>query len=140
MYQPVSDLPMVKSKAVTAAPIATSRQCAFGEVAKSFGNPGWPKLTLQTYRARLEGAELGSRKGTRPPAGGGQDHHSANSDVHGGDDRVVFPKSSSGLDEHFTAPYHRVLLNGVGHFPTREWQAVGALSPATVQLTGHAGT
>lgn len=35
-------------------------------------------------------------------------------------DRVVLTASSEGQEEHFTAPYERVVLDPVGHFPTRE--------------------
>jgi pimeloyl-ACP methyl ester carboxylesterase len=40
--------------------------------------------------------------------------------LHGGDDRVVLPRSSERLEGHFTAPYKRLVPDAVGHSPTRE--------------------
>lgn len=93
----------------------------FEEVAKSFDNPDWAEVTLHSYRVRWEEAEPDPRYAelarrrvaakiiTVPTL-----------TLHGGDDRVVFPKSSERLAKHFTAPYELVLLDGIGHFPTRE--------------------
>ncbi|PZV37204.1 alpha/beta fold hydrolase [Mesorhizobium kowhaii] len=93
----------------------------FDNVAASFENPDWLDVTLHSYRVRWEEAdpdphyaELARRQTsvkviTVPTL-----------TLHGGDDRVVFPRSSEGLEEHFTASYERAVLHGVGHFPTRE--------------------
>ena len=46
----------------------------------------------------------------------------------GGDVRVILPESSEGKERHFTGGYRRHVLEGVGHFPTREApDAVAAL-------------
>ncbi|WP_245481598.1 alpha/beta hydrolase [Mesorhizobium sp. M7A.F.Ca.CA.004.11.2.1] len=93
----------------------------FDGVASSFENPDWADVTLHSYRVRWEEAEpdpryaeLARRQAavkiiTVPIL-----------TLHGGADRVVFAQSSEGLEEHFTAFYRRVVLDGIGHFPTRE--------------------
>ena len=40
--------------------------------------------------------------------------------IQGGDDRCVLPASTEGAEPFFTGGYRREVLDGVGHFPTRE--------------------
>ena len=40
--------------------------------------------------------------------------------LHGREDRCELVATTDGAERYFTAPYHRVLLDGVGHFPQRE--------------------
>ncbi|TPL78946.1 alpha/beta hydrolase [Mesorhizobium sp. B2-3-13] len=103
------------------SPLGWFDDTIFDKVAVSFDNPDWPDVTLHSYRVRWGEAEpdpcyaeLARRQTsvkiiTVPTL-----------TLHGGDDRVVLPPSSEGLEEHFTAPYKRVVLDAVGHFPTRE--------------------
>jgi pimeloyl-ACP methyl ester carboxylesterase len=46
--------------------------------------------------------------------------------IQGGSDFCDGPQESEGLEAHFTGPYRRLLLDGVGHFPHREAPAVVA--------------
>ncbi|MCM3923610.1 alpha/beta hydrolase [Frankia sp. AiPs1] len=43
-----------------------------------------------------------------------------------GDDRCDSPAASAGQAEYFTGGYHRIVLDGVGHFPHREATAAVA--------------
>lgn len=100
----------------------------FDRVAMSFENPDWAAVTLHAYRVRWGAAEpdpthaaLARRAldapGIRVPT----------LVIHGGDDRCVLSSTSEGRDPHFGAGYERQVLEGVGHFPTREApQRVGA--------------
>ncbi|RUZ66955.1 alpha/beta hydrolase, partial [Mesorhizobium sp. M7A.F.Ca.US.007.01.1.1] len=102
-------------------PLGWFDDAIFDGVASSFENPDWADVTLHSYRVRWEEAEpdpryaeLARRQATvkiiTVPI----------LTLHGGDDRVVFAQSSEGLEEHFTAFYRWVVLDGIGHFPTRE--------------------
>jgi pimeloyl-ACP methyl ester carboxylesterase len=94
---------------------------AFDQVARSFENPDWAAVTLHSHRERWGEAEPDpahadlarrqreARQITVPTLM-----------VQGGSDRVVLPHSSEGKAVHFSAPYQRQVLEGVGHFPTRE--------------------
>ena len=40
--------------------------------------------------------------------------------IQGGADGVTLPSTTDGKEEYFTSGYRRHVLEGVGHFPTRE--------------------
>jgi pimeloyl-ACP methyl ester carboxylesterase len=40
--------------------------------------------------------------------------------IQGGDDRCVLPSSSADKQQYFSGSYARHVLDGIGHFPTRE--------------------
>ena len=40
--------------------------------------------------------------------------------IHGAEDHCELAETTNEAEHHFTAPYHRVFLPGVGHFPQRE--------------------
>ena len=40
--------------------------------------------------------------------------------IQGGADGVTIPPTTEGKDQYFTGGYRRVVIDGVGHFPTRE--------------------
>jgi pimeloyl-ACP methyl ester carboxylesterase len=94
---------------------------AFDQVARSFENPDWVAIALHAHRVRWGEAEpdaayadlarrqRDARQITVPTQM-----------LQGGSDRVVLPHSSEDRDVHFSAPYQRHVLDGVGHFPTRE--------------------
>jgi pimeloyl-ACP methyl ester carboxylesterase len=46
--------------------------------------------------------------------------------IQGSADGTVLPESTENLDRHFSGPYRRLVLDGVGHFPTREASAAVA--------------
>jgi pimeloyl-ACP methyl ester carboxylesterase len=101
----------------------------FATTAASFANPDWPAVTLHSYRVRwgqaepdpayadIEARRRVARLISVPTLV-----------IHGGDDRCSSPAMSEHQDEYFSGPYQRVVIDGVGHFPTREApQKVNAL-------------
>ncbi len=93
----------------------------FGRVAASFDNPDWVDVTLHSYRSRWGEADLDPAstwlddkvRVTKPltlPAVYFQ----------GELDGVNPPPTSEKVAEHFEGPFERIILPGVGHFPTRE--------------------
>lgn len=52
--------------------------------------------------------------------------------IHGAEDRCELRETTDGAGNHFSGPYERILLAGVGHFPQRE--APGSTASA---LLGH---
>ncbi len=93
----------------------------FETTATSFENPDWPEITLHSYRVRwgqaapdpwyeeIERQAKAVRKIAVPALV-----------IHGREDQCALPASFEGNEEHFTGPYQRHTLEGVGHFPTRE--------------------
>ena len=94
---------------------------AFERVAASFDNPDWTAVTLHSYRARWDEAEpdptsrwLGDKvKATKTLA-------LPTIYFQGEVDGVNPPKLSERVADKFTGPFERIVLSGVGHFPTRE--------------------
>jgi pimeloyl-ACP methyl ester carboxylesterase len=101
----------------------------FATTEKSFENPDWAEITLHAYRVRwgeappdptyaqLEARQIAAKSIEVPTLM-----------IQGGDDRCVLPGTSDASSQYFTGPYARHVLNGVGHFPTRE------AAPQVVQL------
>ena len=96
-------------------------QASFEQVARSFENPDWIDVTLHSYRSRWGEAEPDPRsqaltdqiKATKSLA-------IPTIYIQGEVDGVNPPETSVGLAQKFTGPFERVVLPGVGHFPTRE--------------------
>jgi pimeloyl-ACP methyl ester carboxylesterase len=99
----------------------------FDAVARSFENPDWAEVTLHAYRVRW---------GEAPPdpryAELAERHVSTRTIsvptlmMQGGADRRMPSGGTEGREQYFTGSYERRVLDGVGHFPTRE--APGAVS------------
>ena len=93
----------------------------FEQTAKSFENPDWSDITWHSYSVRWGEAD-------KDPRYAELDFrvHTAQSIsvptlmVQGGSDGVNLPESSEGKDKYFTGGYARHIIQGVGHFPTRE--------------------
>jgi pimeloyl-ACP methyl ester carboxylesterase len=93
----------------------------FETTAKSFENPDWPDITLHSYRVRwgeadpdphyagLEAQVLAAKTIAVPALM-----------IQGGADNCTLPRTTEDKDAYFSAGYHRHVLPGVGHFPTRE--------------------
>jgi pimeloyl-ACP methyl ester carboxylesterase len=85
----------------------------FEITAKSFENPDWPDITLthiacdgeRLIRTRVIATSIGAR---RPLM------------IQGGADGVTLADTTDGKEKHFAGGYQRHVLDGVGHFPTRE--------------------
>jgi pimeloyl-ACP methyl ester carboxylesterase len=93
----------------------------FNEVAQSFENPAWPDVTLHSYRVRWGQAEPDARYAELAKRQRSARVISVPTMmIQGGEDRCLLPSTSLGKEQHFTGFYERVVLDGVGHFPTRE--------------------
>ena len=110
---------------------------AFERTAASFENPDWLAITFNSYRGRW-------RPETHDPQYEGL--HARIAEVatlsvptlmiQGGADGTVLPSSTENREQHFTGPYRRLVIDGVGHFPSRE--APEAVAQAVVEhLRAH---
>ncbi|TGT75581.1 alpha/beta hydrolase [bacterium M00.F.Ca.ET.159.01.1.1] len=99
----------------------------FEMVARSFENPDWLAITLSNYRGRW-------RDEPRDPRYDPLHQKIASTEqlgvptlmIQGGADGTVLAKSTEGKDKYFTGSYRRIVLDDVGHFPTREAPAAVA--------------
>jgi len=93
----------------------------FERTAVSFENPAWLDVTLHYYRVRW-GEAAPDPNHARLTAAADEAHSITVPTLllHGAADRCVLPQSSRGTERYFTARYRRELLDGIGHFPTRE--------------------
>ncbi len=56
--------------------------------------------------------------------------------LHGGADACNDPSTSAGREASFSGPYRRIVLDGVGHFPSREApEAVGSAIASFMKST-----
>jgi pimeloyl-ACP methyl ester carboxylesterase len=93
----------------------------FEKVAKSFENPDWVAITLSSYRGRWTDEPRDPRYdvlSNRIAAVETLDVPTLM--IQGGADGTVLPQSTEGKDQYFAGGYRRLVLDGVGHFPTRE--------------------
>jgi pimeloyl-ACP methyl ester carboxylesterase len=93
----------------------------FERVAQSFTNPDWLDVTLHSYQSRWDEAAadpdsewLDNKVKATPTLS------VPNLFIQGSDDGVNPPPTSEKMREKFTGAFRRVVLEGVGHFPTRE--------------------
>ena len=93
----------------------------FDRVALSFENPDWVAVTLHSYRARWDETDADPRsiwleakvKATKSLS-------LPTLYVQGAADGVNPPWVSETVASKFTGPFQRIVLPGIGHFPTRE--------------------
>jgi pimeloyl-ACP methyl ester carboxylesterase len=96
-------------------------ETTFARVAESFANPDWAEITVHSYRVRWGEADPDPRYAELEQRQKAAETISLPTlMIQGGDDRAVLPSTSEGKGKHFSGPYRRHLLDGVGHFPTRE--------------------
>lgn len=96
-------------------------EAAFAAPARSFDNPDWFAITLNSHRGRW-------REVPRDPRYDGLRRRVADTEtltvptlmIQGGADGTVLPQSSEGKEGFFHGGYRRRVLDGVGHFPMRE--------------------
>jgi len=93
----------------------------FETTARSFDNPDFVEVSIHSYRHRWGHApgdhrydEIEARMSGLPRIGVGT------TVVHGANDGATFPETSAGKERHFTGPYDRQVIDGVGHFVQRE--------------------
>jgi pimeloyl-ACP methyl ester carboxylesterase len=93
----------------------------FEATAKSFENPDWPDITLHSYTVRWGEADKDPRyRDLDSRAMAAQSIAVPALMIQGGADGVTLAATTDGKDKYFTGGYRRVVLDGVGHFPTRE--------------------
>jgi pimeloyl-ACP methyl ester carboxylesterase len=93
----------------------------FERTAQSFENPDWLAITLSSYRSRW-------RNEPRDPQYDALQEQIAAVEtltvptlmIQGDADGTVLPESTEGKEGYFAAAYWRLVIEGVGHFPTRE--------------------
>jgi len=105
----------------TWSPAGWFDETTFEAVSRSFENPDWIAITSSSYRARWREepgdpryAPLHAKIAATEKLG------IPTLMIQGDADGTVLPESTEGKEPFFTAGYRRVLLHGVGHFPTRE--------------------
>jgi pimeloyl-ACP methyl ester carboxylesterase len=93
----------------------------FDRVAKSFENPGWADVTLHSYRSRWGEADpdpISKWLDEKVKATSILDVPALY--IQGELDGVNPAETSETVAEKFDGPFERIVLPGVGHFPTRE--------------------
>jgi pimeloyl-ACP methyl ester carboxylesterase len=114
------------------APHGWFTESAFETTAKSFENPDWVDITLHSYRVRWGEATKDPRyQAFEERAKAAKSISVPTLVIHGALDGATLPSSSAKQQKFFVAGYARHLLDGVGHFPTREVpdKVVGLLTP-----------
>ena len=109
------------------APDGWFEPSTFNQVARSFENPDWVSVTIHSYRSRWGEAELDPRslwldekvRSTKTLS-------LPMLYIQGEVDGVNPPSVSETVGLKFTGPFERLVLPGVGHFPTREKPTVVA--------------
>jgi pimeloyl-ACP methyl ester carboxylesterase len=105
----------------TWAPAGWFTESEFEATAASFENPDWADVTLHSYQVRWGEAPKDPRYRALD-----ERVHAAKAIavptlmLQGGADGVTVPSTTAGKDKYFTGGYRRHVLDGVGHFPTRE--------------------
>jgi pimeloyl-ACP methyl ester carboxylesterase len=105
----------------TWAPQGWFSKAEFEATARSFENPDWPAITLHSYQVRWGEADKDPRyRDLDQCAMSAQSISVPTLMIQGGADGVTLAATTDGKDRYFTGGYQRVVLDGVGHFPTRE--------------------
>jgi pimeloyl-ACP methyl ester carboxylesterase len=105
----------------TWSPPGWFEDATFDRVSRSFDNPDWLDVTLHSYQSRWDEAI------PDPESQWLDDKVKATHTlgiptlyIQGAQDGVNPPQTSEKMGEKFTGPFQRVVLEDVGHFPTRE--------------------
>jgi pimeloyl-ACP methyl ester carboxylesterase len=105
----------------TWAPEGWFKDAEFEVTARSFENPDWPAITVHSYRVRWGEADKDPRyRELDRRAMSAQTISVPTLMIQGGSDGVTLPSTTDGKEKYFTGGYRRHVLEGVGHFPTRE--------------------
>jgi pimeloyl-ACP methyl ester carboxylesterase len=105
----------------TWAPQGWFNDSEFETTAESFENPDWPAITVHSYSVRWGEAEKDPRyRDLDQRAMSARAISVPTLMIQGGADGVTVPSTTEGKEKYFTGGYQRHVLDGVGHFPTRE--------------------
>jgi pimeloyl-ACP methyl ester carboxylesterase len=93
----------------------------FEATARSFENPDWADVTVHSYRVRWAEADKDPRYAALDAkAMTAQTIAVPTLMIQGGADGVTIAGTTAGKDRYFAGGYSRHVIDGVGHFPTRE--------------------
>ena len=105
----------------TWAPQGWFKDSEFEITAKSFENPDWPEVTVHSYTVRWGEARKDPRyRDLDQRARSAKAISVPTLMIQGGADGVTVPSTTDGKEKYFTGGYRRDVLDGIGHFPTRE--------------------
>ena len=105
----------------TWAPKGWYSEDEFAATAASFQNPDWADITVHSYSVRWGEAEKDPRYAALDRRAYSAQQISVPALViHGAADGVTVAAATANKDKYFPAGYRREVLDGVGHFPTRE--------------------
>jgi pimeloyl-ACP methyl ester carboxylesterase len=105
----------------TWAPEGWYSEDEFARTAKSFENPDWADVTVHSYTVRWGEAKKDPRYAELDRrAYSAQTISVPALTIHGAADTVTLAAATAKKDKYFPAGYRREVLDGVGHFPTRE--------------------
>lgn len=117
----------------TWSPTGWFDEAEFAAAAESFRNPDWVAITLHGYRSRWQAEALDPRyTELRRRIDATDMIRVPTLMVQGDADLCDPPAESEGQQRFFTQGYQRIVLDGVGHFPTRE-----APDRVTEAVVGH---
>jgi pimeloyl-ACP methyl ester carboxylesterase len=93
----------------------------FETTAASFENPDWADVTVHSYRVRWAEADKDPRYAALDAkAMAAQTINVPTLMIQGGADGVTLADTTAGKERYFTGGYSRHVIDGAGHFPTRE--------------------
>ena len=93
----------------------------FETVARAWENPDWADVTVHSYRARWDEAESDPRSAVLETTIKSTPRiETPTIYVSGAADGVNPPEATKNVPSKFAGPFEAILLDGVGHFPTRE--------------------
>jgi pimeloyl-ACP methyl ester carboxylesterase len=102
-------------------PAGWFKDAEFMATAESFKNPDWSAITLHAYRSRWKSEPADERYlHLKSRLASIETLQTPTLMIQGQADNCNPPSESETQARHFTGFYKRVLLAGVGHFPTRE--------------------
>jgi pimeloyl-ACP methyl ester carboxylesterase len=96
-------------------------ETTFRSVAVSFANPDWAAVTNHSYRSRWGEAAFDPRSAAiEAKIKATKRLKTPTIFFHGALDGVAPPAITEKMSEKFVGAFERIVLEGVGHFPTRE--------------------
>jgi pimeloyl-ACP methyl ester carboxylesterase len=125
----------------TWSPAGWFSEAEFAETAKSFSNPDWVAITLNSYRSRWRQGEPKAEQtdarydGLTERLKQVENLSTPTLMLHGAVDTCAGVEQSEGAERYFTGGYQREVIEGAGHFVQRE--SPGAVAAA---VSGHLAT